>query len=306
MSFTSRCQWWAILAAILVAIAAAAVAWMACSSYRQQPVQLLAAAGGTAVAVEGHVLTLETVRERRPFLQIVHNFMSDEEINHVIHLSQKKHFQQSTTLDNTTGKDVPHPDRSSFTVFLDHAEDEIIQRIERRSATLARLPVDNVEPMQLTRYTKNQQYKPHYDYFEPGTAAFESDCRHGYLDKHGVEVANQRVMTIFVYLTEPSPQDKECAGGTVFPKCNYEVMPRKGSAALFHNYDDVGNVDPTALHGGVENRCDNFTKIGMNIWIRKLPWPGNNQKVKPKTYISEEPACIPCSSVNPGVRCLKV
>jgi hypothetical protein len=299
-------QWWWLAAAVAVAVAAAVAAW-GVAMWSPRNVQLLRRTT-TLPAVHvrdgDHVMTLQTIRDRKPLIQLVHHFVSDEEIAELLALGESR-FEDSTTLDRESGKNEKHPDRTSNTCFLGRSETDTVRRIQDRAATLARLPSANIEPLQLTRYRTNQEYKPHFDYFEPGTQAFRSDTDHGYLDSQGNPVPNQRVITLFVYLTEPAPAQRSCAGGTVFPECNYEVMPTKGAAALFHNFDDVGEVDPTALHGGVVNRCraEDYVKVGMNIWIRKLPWPGNDNSVEPKTYIQESPPCESCKSVHSAIRC---
>lgn len=306
-------QWWWLAAAVFVAVAAAVVSWAAVMQGTPRRVQLLQRQGGVHalppsehVQIGDHVLTLQTLRDRKPTIQLVHNFISDAEIEELLALGDNR-FAASTTLDNDTGENVEHPDRTSNTCFLGRSETETVQRIQDRAATLVRLPSANIEPLQLTRYRTNQEYKPHFDYFAPGTQAFKSDTFHGYLDENGEEIPNQRMYTLFVYLTEPDPEYRKCAGGTVFPECNYEVMPTKGMAALFHNFDDLGEVDPTALHGGVVNRCkaEDYTKVGMNIWIRRLPWPGNDESVTPATYVTTTPECQSCKTVHPKVRCQK-
>ena len=267
--------------------------------------QLLGSAGpahSTQVRIGDQVLELETLRERKPYIQLVHNFLSDREIEQLIRLGEDR-FEGSTTLDRETGTHIKHPDRSSSTCFLDKEQHPVIAAIQDRAAALVHLPPSSCEPLQLTRYKSNQEYKPHFDYFEPGTNAFK-DTDQGYLDHGGKPVPNQRVVTLFVYLTEPPQRGKTCAGGTVFPECGYEVVPTKGLAVLFHNVDEIGIEDPTALHGGVINRCDSelYTKIGLNIWFRRLPWPDHSE-IEPARYLSHTPACAPCKSVHPLVRC---
>lgn len=299
-------QQWAVWAAVLVAVAAAALAWLAVAvTYRRQRSLQLVDRGGAAahqaVQIGERVMVLETVRERRPYIQIVRDFVSDAEIAALVALGDSK-FQESTTLDRSTGQHTTHPDRTSSTCYLP-GEDPIVRAVQARAAALLHVPASHSEPLQLTRYRKDQEYKPHFDYFEPGTEAHR-DTDHGYLDSAGEPVPNQRVTTLFVYLTEPPPEGRACAGGTVFPECGYEVVPTKGAAVLFHNVDEIGREDPTALHGGVVNRCDDdtYTKIGLNIWFRRMPWTSMPGLSAPK-HLQTVQACAPCDSVHPLVRC---
>jgi prolyl 4-hydroxylase len=43
----------------------------------------------------------------------------------------------------------------------------LIDRIERRIATLLNWPLDHGEGLQILRYRPGAQYKPHNDYFDP-------------------------------------------------------------------------------------------------------------------------------------------
>lgn len=233
-------------------------------------------------------LKLTTLSERAPFVQLIDNFISPEECQHLVALGTGR-FARSTTVDRQTGGNVRHPTRTSSTCALRHSEDDVVARIERRAAVVARLPVANVEPLQLTRYGANQQYGTHYDWFDPDAPGFAATTDHGYRDAQGAPVPNQRAVTLFVYLTEPSETHIECAGGTAFPSCSFEVVPKAGSAVLFHNYDELGNEDRKADHGGLPNRCadGSYVKMGLNIWIRRFPWPHGGPSPEAATYLTQ-------------------
>lgn len=236
---------------------------------------------------EDAIMTIIPINDRRPMVQLIDRFLTDEEIDHLVHLGSDRFYASTVVSDDINKEILLSEDRTSYTCHLKRSEDEIVQKIEKRTSALTRMPCVNIEPFQLTRYQSGQQYKPHFDWFDPGSVSYKTETYHGYLDENDNEVSNQRMITMFIYLTEPTPKDMECAGGTVFPNCkNIEVIPKKGMAVLFHNHDDIGHEDHQALHGGLLNRCQtaNYTKLGMNIWIRKLPYRGD---VNPRTYITD-------------------
>jgi prolyl 4-hydroxylase len=124
----------------------------------------------------------------------------------------------------------------------------------------------------LIRYTDRQQFREHYDWFNPDKA-----------DTFGN--SGNRASSFFVYLLA------DCKGGTtVFPKvlrpeaqewcgilkCHdedgqkvhqLEVQPKVGTAIFWHNLDPSGMVDMKTMHAGTP--VINGTKIGLNIWTRE-------------------------------------
>ena len=198
-------------------------------------------------------------------------------------------------------------ERTSSTCHLEQENDSIIRAIKARAATLLRMPVACVEPLQAVKYGARQEYKPHFDYFPRDSDYFEHTTHHGYVDEDGNEQPNQRLYTLFVYLNEPDEEHLACAGGTIFPECNYEIIPKKGMAVLFHNTDQQGREDPMALHGGAPNQCASraYTKYGLNIWVRAFPMPGAvaHENTEARDYLASVPTCAPCASVHAQVRC---
>ena len=77
------------------------------------------------------------------------------------------------------------------------------------------------------------QYRPHYDYFDPGEPGTPTILKRG----------GQRVATLVMYLQEP-----EQGGATTFPDVGLEVAPVRGTGVFF-SYDEPDPATRT-LHGG--------------------------------------------------------
>jgi prolyl 4-hydroxylase len=140
---------------------------------------------------------------------------------------------RSETVDTATGGSEVHAARTSDGMFFERGETPLIDRIERRIATLLNWPLDRGEGLQILRYRPGAQYKPHNDYFDPeqpGTPKI-------------VERGGQRVGTLVMYLNTPQQ-----GGATVFPDAGLEVAPVRGSAVFF-SYDRPHAITKT-LHGG--------------------------------------------------------
>ena len=157
-------------------------------------------------------------------------------------------------VDELSGQNVPHPERSSAGVMLARAETGLIDRLERRLAALTDWPIANGEGLQILRYRKGQEYRPHFDSFPDGAGGAVHTARGG-----------QRVNTVLVYLQSP-----EAGGGTAFPACGLTVCPQPGSAVIFRNVDGTGRRDPASLHAGLP--VVHGEKVVMTYWQRAGPY----------------------------------
>jgi prolyl 4-hydroxylase len=104
--------------------------------------------------------------------------------------------------------------------------------------------------LQILRYRKGQEYRPHFDSFPDGAGGAVHTARGG-----------QRVNTVLVYLQSP-----EAGGGTAFPACGLTVCPQPGSAVIFRNVDGTGRRDPASLHAGLP--VVHGEKVVMTYWQR--------------------------------------
>ncbi|CAJ1420985.1 unnamed protein product, partial [Effrenium voratum] len=140
-----------------------------------------------------------------------------------------------------------------------HEEDELISGIRSWAAQQLQLPVEFVEPLQIARYSRGQEYKRHFDW---RASSF-----------NGLWIFGQRVATILVYLnTMP-----EGAGGeTEFHKVNVKVRPVLGSAVIWPNVDADGQPSRDTLHLANPVLQDGITKYALNIWITNQPYPNRS------------------------------
>ncbi|WP_334134624.1 2OG-Fe(II) oxygenase [Tepidimonas sp.] len=169
---------------------------------------------------------------QQPRLVVLADLLSDEECAALIAAAEPR-LQRSRTVQTATGGEELNPDRTSDGMFFRRAETPLIARIEARLSRLVQWPVDHGEGLQVLRYRPGAQYKPHYDYFDPGAPGSARILQRG----------GQRVATLVMYLNDP-----EAGGGTTFPDIGLEVYPQRGHAVFFA-YD---RPDPSTqtLHGG--------------------------------------------------------
>lgn len=195
---------------------------------------------------------VEVISERAPALYLAKGFLSPEEADHLIDLATPR-FERSSVVDRTTGANVPDADRTSSTVFLKRAEDDVVARVEKRAADLTGIPVQYFERLQVVRYEPGQFYKPHHDYLDANLP--------------DVKKNGQRVATVFVYLN--NLKEGEEGGGTRFPSINKTITPQQGVAAMWWSHTPEGKLDDKTLHSG--EPVTKSIKYGLNIWARDRP-----------------------------------
>lgn len=165
------------------------------------------------------------------------------------------------------------PGRTSHSCKVSpHAHPALRALVQRVSFLLGLTPA-HAEPVQVLRYLPGEQYKPHYDYFDPAGAA--------YADAMSAGGRGQRVATAFVYLTTLP----DGAGGTTtFHRSHppVSVPPKLGRGALWRNVLDCGAPDENSLHSGDRvNGGPGTEKWAVNIFFRERPRPGGRAAAAP-------------------------
>lgn len=186
-----------------------------------------------------------------PYVVVLDNFMSAEECQQLIAVSEDK-FVDARVIDPETGDFVQHPERTSMNTEFQKGENAIISLVENRIAELLHWPVENGEGTQVLRYRDGGEYKAHYDFFDTST-------------KGGLKaIANsgQRVGTFLMYLS-----DVKAGGATRFPNMNFEVRPKVGTALYFGNLLMNGLPDQKTLHASVP--VTEGTKYIATKWLRE-------------------------------------
>ena len=168
----------------------------------------------------------------QPRIVVFGDLLSDEECDALIDAARPRMARSLTVATRTGGQEV-NDDRTSNGMFFTRGESEVIARIEARIARLVNWPIENGEGIQVLQYGPGAEYKPHYDYFEPGEPGTPSIVQRG----------GQRVGTLVMYLSEPAK-----GGGTTFPDIHMEVAPKRGNAVFF-SYERP-HPSTRTLHGG--------------------------------------------------------
>jgi prolyl 4-hydroxylase len=183
-------------------------------------------------------------------IHIYDNFISKSDCDYLINISQGQ-FKDSSIYSTPLGA-VDKSIRSSKNSAFQRSENKIIEMIENKIIKLLNIQRNQIEPIQIVKYDKGNQYKPHYDYFSNITD----------------NVKNQRIHSFIIYLNDL--QENE-GGATWFPLYRIRVYPLQARCLHFKNIDYEGNVNPLTLHCGEEILSDNVKYI-LTVWIRQYPY----------------------------------
>jgi len=174
----------------------------------------------------------------------IHRLLSNEECDHIIKKATAR-LARSGVVNTATGGSVVDDVRTSEGMFMNRAEDPVVETIERRIANFSHLPVWHGEGLQVLRYQRNQKYDAHWDFF---------------FDKENSVNGGNRYATVLTFLN-----DVEEGGETVFPKVpapngdngplftecaryHLAAKPRKGDAVMFHSMKPNGQLEERSMH----------------------------------------------------------
>eukprot|EP00816_Leptocylindrus_hargravesii_P005610 CAMPEP_0196801952 /NCGR_PEP_ID=MMETSP1362-20130617/1713_1 /TAXON_ID=163516 /ORGANISM="Leptocylindrus danicus, Strain CCMP1856" /LENGTH=532 /DNA_ID=CAMNT_0042173143 /DNA_START=47 /DNA_END=1645 /DNA_ORIENTATION=- len=213
-----------------------------------------------------------------PLVLSVEHFLGNDECDHI----QKRalpSMRNSGVSHNDQDKGSPASKwRTSSSTFLQlRPNEQILHEIDRRVASLTRVPRDHQEQAQVLRYTHLQKYNSHHDYFDNNLYRTSDTTQR--LIQGG---RRNRLATVFWYLSDI----KEGGGGeTIFPRVNYgpspvdmadcsvglKVRPEKGKVIIFYSLLMNGDLNPYSLHGACPVLDEQATKWAANKWIWNSP-----------------------------------
>jgi prolyl 4-hydroxylase len=191
-------------------------------------------------------------RIQKPRAALLDGVLSVQECIELIEYAQNKNVGRSGVVDRESGSSVEHAARTSSTVFLKRDETPLVARIENRLAELTQWPKANGEGLQILFYQVGQQYKPHFDWFDPQKPGSEVQLKRG----------GQRVATTILYLA-----NADRGGATSLSSAGVKMQPRVGGAVFFNNLTLSGTPDKDSLHGG--EPVEEGLKIVATYWQRQ-------------------------------------
>jgi prolyl 4-hydroxylase len=189
---------------------------------------------GADRVIDGHRIRLVT-EFATPRIVVMENLLSLAECEHFITGGRDK-IAAIDVVNPDDGALVKHQDRRGEYTTFTRGQTPLIATIEDRISRLLHWPVDRGEGFQLIHYGPGDEYRPHFDWFDPKLGGSAAHLKNG----------GQRLATLIIYLNKP-----EQGGATSFPKIGgFTVYPVPGSAVYFDNLDEKFVIDPRMLHCG--------------------------------------------------------
>lgn len=226
---------------------------------------------------DARTVTLETL-SMEPLVLAIDNFLDMKECDY-IRQNSESHVRQSgvSLMDKDRGR-ASTDWRTSATYFMPSKPHPPLQTIDKRVASLSRVPVSHQELVQVLRYAHGEKYDAHHDYFDP--RLYSKDARTLRLIQHG---RANRMATVLWYLS-----DVQGGGETVFPRSGnlpaprnnspeggicergMKVSPKKGKAIIFYSLLPSGQPDALSLHGACPVVGGDH-KWAANKWVWSTP-----------------------------------
>lgn len=183
-----------------------------------------------------------------------HNILTKEECSIIIN-EARPDLKRSGIMSETNISTI----RTSTNTFLHKDTSKniklinILNKIDKITEQISGKPKQNQEPLQVVKYTKDQEYKEHYDCCVPFDSKICQNDRKNFGLRHS---------TFLIYLN-----DVEKGGETNFPKLNYKFSPKMGNAIFFFNLNQKEDYfNELSKHAGLPpNKNEKWV---CNKWIR--------------------------------------
>jgi prolyl 4-hydroxylase len=141
--------------------------------------------------------------------------------------------------------------RTSQTCSLANLRSPVALAVDAKICRTLGIRAEYGEGIQAQRYDVGQQFKAHWDYFEPGTDEYQR-----YAAFRG-----NRSWTFMVYLNEGMQ-----GGATRFTKSGFAVQPKAGMALFWNNLREDGSPNPAMMHCGEPVTAGH--KVIITKWFR--------------------------------------
>jgi len=159
-------------------------------------------------------------------IYIIDNFLDIQECNKLINDLDEKSLHRSTLTHYDQNDTEFRTSKTGYfkdTVFHNYIEKKIKNFIK----------LNNAEISQIQFYSPGEQFKPHFDAFDP------------IIDKKDYNTG-QRSWTFMIYLN-----DVEEGGETYFTNLNLKIKPKTGKAVIWYNLNTDGLPDTNTTHAGL-------------------------------------------------------
>jgi len=145
--------------------------------------------------------------------------------------------------------------RTSSSALLPSRGSKAFSAIVSKIAEIANCTPQQIEPFQVARYRKGEEYRLHHDALPLNSVRTTKEQLRG----------GQRIATVLVYLNDLDSEDH--GGRTIFPALDLAFVPRRALALLWWNTGAEGTLLPEMIHRAEAPECS--TKYVLTCFIRE-------------------------------------
>jgi len=185
-----------------------------------------------------------------PIVWVIDDFVTDVECEHIVQIAARRMSEAKVS---RVGENALSEKRTGSVAWVKHDQTPIVEGLVKRVSDLIGVPAHHSESLQVIHYGETQEYRPHYDAWDIGTAK----------GREKTSIGGNRAVTALMYLNEVG-----AGGGTIFPNIEVEVEAIPGRMVIFHDlYVDSSERHVDALHGGMP--VIQGEKWACNLWFRE-------------------------------------
>jgi prolyl 4-hydroxylase len=190
--------------------------------------------------------TLHKLENPHADLYTLDDFLSAKECARLVSLIG--HHLTPSTLSHAHSD---HYFRTSQSAHLCHLRSPAAIAVDAKICKTLGIRAEYSEGIQAQRYDVGQEFKPHWDYFEPGTTVYQRFAG----------MRGNRTWSFMVYLN-----DEVEGGATRFTKLDHAVKPKTGMALLWNNLNEDGSPNTFTMHCG--EPVTRGHKVIITKWFR--------------------------------------
>jgi prolyl 4-hydroxylase len=179
-------------------------------------------------------------------LYMLDGFMTPEECARLVSLVSN-HLSPSQTTYVIADKEH----RTSTTAYLCHLKNPLAWKVDDKICRTLGIRAEYGEGTQAQRYDVGQQFKAHWDVFQPNSLVYQRMAG----------VRGNRTWTFMVYLNEGMQ-----GGATRFTEIDYSVQPKLGMALFWNNLNADGSPNEATKHAG--EPVTGGHKVIITKWFR--------------------------------------
>jgi hypothetical protein len=202
-----------------------------------------------------------------PKILTIDSFLTPDEVEELITIGRADE-RESTVVDGQSGEVRASSYRVCKITYLDPKKQAIVADLLIRIAAVAKSRPEQIEGLQILRYSIGGHYFPHVDPF---------DQRNPLLKK-SLSMGGQRIASVIVGLKKA---DK--GGETDFNKLRMNVMLEPGQALMFWDLHADGTINYQTEHSAMP--VLEGEKIVLVTWIRERNFDGTEEVPPPPSEL---------------------